>query len=69
MAFIGGYHQDYRYKRNIGGTLPIEIENVTSLVPFYALLTGKQEWNELNNEIKYTNIILACSLAYMVNLF
>jgi len=38
FALIGGMHQDYRYRRGMGGNLTPEVDNKTSAVPFLALL-------------------------------
>ena len=40
FAWVGGAHQDYRYRRNMGGSLSPQVDAVTSNVPFYAFLTG-----------------------------
>eukprot|EP00993_Chasmostoma_nieuportense_P003541 NODE_4250_length_818_cov_19.526773_g4092_i0.p1 GENE.NODE_4250_length_818_cov_19.526773_g4092_i0~~NODE_4250_length_818_cov_19.526773_g4092_i0.p1 ORF type:complete len:258 (+),score=69.90 NODE_4250_length_818_cov_19.526773_g4092_i0:68-775(+) len=63
FAFIGGSHQDYRFRRNIGGFLSPEVDAKTSGVPFGALLTGRQEWSPLLEEIKWTNALLAVIFA------
>ena len=56
VAFVGTHHQDYRYRRNIGGTLTPEKEKTTSNIPFVALLAGRNDWYELFNELKKMNI-------------
>lgn len=63
FAFIGGAHQDYRHRRNSGGTLDTEKDAVTSNVPFLALLTGKQEWSKLAEETKQGNAAVAVVIA------
>eukprot|EP00621_Florenciella_sp_RCC1693_P010660 CAMPEP_0182530468 /NCGR_PEP_ID=MMETSP1323-20130603/5932_1 /TAXON_ID=236787 /ORGANISM="Florenciella parvula, Strain RCC1693" /LENGTH=87 /DNA_ID=CAMNT_0024739767 /DNA_START=10 /DNA_END=270 /DNA_ORIENTATION=- len=52
FAFIGGEHQDYRYRRGIGGELTPEVDRATSNVPFVALLRGKQSFEKLSDELK-----------------
>lgn len=42
MAFIGGYHHDSRFQRGIGGSFMKGYEELTSNVPFYAWIVGKQ---------------------------
>jgi len=59
FALVGGAHQDYRYRRNLGGELSPEVDAVTSNVPFVALSTGKQSWVALGEELKWTNVALA----------
>lgn len=63
FALIGSEHQDYRYRRNSGGTLTPEFEGITSNIPFIALLSGKQSWIDLYNEIKWTNASIGLSIA------
>lgn len=62
FALIGGAHQDYRYRRGIGGSLPSSTEAVTSNVPFLALLSGSQSWSNLYYETKWTNAGLSLAL-------
>lgn len=59
FAYIGGAHQDQRFLRGSGGTLTQEKYDKTSNVPFYALVTGKQSWSSLSDEIKYSNVYIA----------
>lgn len=59
FAMIGTAHQDSRFRRGMGGYLSPEKDDSTSNVPFVALLTGKQPWAPLENEIKWTNAALA----------
>ncbi|KAI9204375.1 uncharacterized protein BJ171DRAFT_505642 [Polychytrium aggregatum] len=65
FALIGGAHQDYRFRR--AGTLTPEKDAKTSLIPFAALLEGRQEWAPLKTEIKWVNasagILVALGLA------
>ena len=58
VALVGTHHQDYRYRRNIGGTLSPEKESVTSNIPFLALVTGRNDWYELFNELKKLNCLV-----------
>ena len=55
LATFGTAHQDSRFRRNMGGTLSPEKEERTSNIPFAALLTGRQEWKKLLEEIKWLN--------------
>jgi hypothetical protein len=55
FTVIGSSHQDYRYRRGSGGSLTPEREAVTSNVPFVSLVTGKQSWSKLADELKWTN--------------
>lgn len=68
FAAIGGAHQDYRFRHGIGGTLPDDVYNSTSLIPFGALLTGHQRWTDVFRELKDVNaagaVILALILAF-----
>jgi len=43
VALVGGSHQDYRYRRGMGGVLPEDMDRRTSNVPFVAMVTGAQE--------------------------
>ena len=55
LATIGTAHQDSRFRRNMGGSLSPEKESITSNIPFLALLSGRQDWNQLFEEIKWLN--------------
>jgi len=68
FAMIGTSHIDHRYRRNIGGTLTPEKEAVTSNIPFCALLTGRQSWSSLAEELKWTNASIATILAIILQL-
>jgi uncharacterized membrane protein len=68
FALIGGAHQDYRYRRGWGGSLSPEKDAVTSNVPFLALVTGKQSWSALRDEVKWTNAGLAALAAVPLTL-
>lgn len=61
FAAIGSNHQDYRYRRGLGGYLSPEKEEKTSNIPFQALIMGKQSWQEFSNEMKWTNAALAAA--------
>merc|ERR1712232_1339420 len=67
FALIGGAHQDYRHRRNDGGYLSPEMEDQTCLIPFVALLRGKQSWNDLWNEMKHVNMTIAMLTAIYLN--
>lgn len=69
VAWLGGMHQDSRYRRNMGGNLDPFVESQTSALPFVALLTGKQG-NTLQaasqlvqEEMKWSNAGLALGVA------
>jgi hypothetical protein len=69
FSVIGTFHQDYR--RKYLGHLPKltkEIEEKTSNIPFVALLTGRQSWQSLHEEMKWTNAGIAMSLAALLAL-
>ncbi|KAJ3230084.1 CAAX prenyl protease [Chytriomyces hyalinus] len=53
FAVIGGAHQDARFLRS--GAFTQEYMNETSLIPFWALVTGKQKWSDLCDEVKWVN--------------
>ena len=63
FAYIGGAHQDSRYRRGMGGHFSLEEEETTSHIPFMALIQGSQSWGTLANEIKWTNAGLAALIA------
>jgi hypothetical protein len=63
FALIGSEHQDYRFRRGSGGTLTPEYEHLTSNIPFAALLSGRQSFKKLYDEMKWTNAGLAACLA------
>ena len=62
FAFVGTSHQDYRYRRGMGGTLSKEKDEKTSNIPFAALITGKQQWSPLVQEIKWENAGIAFAI-------
>lgn len=59
VALVGTQHQDYRYRRQSGGSLTPEIEAKSSNLPFLALLSGRQDWVALSNETKWSNAGIA----------
>jgi uncharacterized membrane protein len=59
FAWIGSEHTDYRYRRGNGGLLTEQMEKETSNIPFAALFTGKQSWQNLGEEMKWTNAAIA----------
>eukprot|EP01031_Cornospumella_fuschlensis_P037141 gene37141-45083_t len=63
FAFVGGEHQDYRYRRGSGGVLPPNVDNITSNVPFAAFVRGKQSVEKLLDELKWTNAALGAVAA------
>jgi uncharacterized membrane protein len=68
FAMIGGAHQDHRFLKNSGGKLSMEKYNVTSNVPFLAMLSGKQSFGDLCKEMKLPNMGLAVSTSLLVAL-
>eukprot|EP00929_Paragymnodinium_shiwhaense_P010968 TRINITY_DN11609_c0_g1_i1.p1 TRINITY_DN11609_c0_g1~~TRINITY_DN11609_c0_g1_i1.p1 ORF type:complete len:278 (-),score=46.51 TRINITY_DN11609_c0_g1_i1:16-849(-) len=68
LAVIGGSHQDYRFRRNSGGSLPPEVDAVTCNIPFVALVSGHQSWQALYDELKWTNAGLAITLGGLLAL-
>lgn len=42
VAALGGWHQDSRFRRGLGGTVDPNYDAQTSNLPFVALLCGKQ---------------------------
>ena len=66
FALVGGAHQDYRYRRGSGGALSPEKDAVTSHVPFVALVTGRQSWTALFDEIKGLNATTAIAIALLL---
>lgn len=68
FALIGGFHQDYRHRRHSGGYLSPETDQKTSLIPFLALLCGRQNWNELWSEMKHVNMSIAVLVAMYLNM-
>ena len=63
FAVVGGAHQDSRHKRGMGGILTKEMEDQTSLIPFQALVEGRQNWSKLWEEMKQINALLAVTVA------
>lgn len=62
VAWLGGSHTDSRYRRGIGGTMDPSFSSMTSNVPFFAMLTGKQgsgSFRSLVNETKELNAAAA----------
>lgn len=65
VALIGGSHTDSRHRRGMGGELCKEVDEVTSNVPFLAMLMGRQEggalqsFQALGDEVKVLNAALA----------
>ena len=58
VALIGGSHTDSRFRRGMGGSLAPEYESQTSNVPFWAMISGKQQRSIsqfLNEELKPLN--------------
>lgn len=70
VAWIGGAHTDSRFRRGMGGELTREYDEMTSNVPFWAMVTGRQGnvlevWKEAAEEIKPLNAALAVGAAGM----
>lgn len=69
VAWLGGAHTDSRFRRGIGGTLSQEMDQVTSNVPFVAMMSGMQGdvgqvWSDLmGKELKGLNAFVSFGLA------
>jgi len=65
VALIGGAHTDSRHRRGMGGELCKQVDDVTSNVPFLAMIMGSQDggvWQSfqaLGDEVKVLNAALA----------
>eukprot|EP01060_Flectonema_neradi_P031724 TRINITY_DN4891_c1_g3_i1.p1 TRINITY_DN4891_c1_g3~~TRINITY_DN4891_c1_g3_i1.p1 ORF type:complete len:246 (+),score=30.18 TRINITY_DN4891_c1_g3_i1:41-778(+) len=59
VTLILGSHQDSRFKRGIGQQMSETVQNTTSHVPFYAVMTGDQLASQAWYESKKTNAVLA----------
>ncbi len=71
VALIGGAHTDSRHRRGMGGELCREVDDVTSNVPFLAMIMGRQDggvvqsFEALGDEVKVLNAALAAGGAAM----
>lgn len=70
VALLGGSHSDSRHRRGLGGALDKEYDEVTSNVPFYAMLSGRQGRNVVEvfeelwvKEVKHSNAMLAVGIS------
>ena len=66
VAAAGGAHQDSRFRRGLGGSLPPAVDAKTSNVPFLAMLTGVQgagAFGDLAKELKPLNAAAAVAVA------
>jgi uncharacterized membrane protein len=63
MSLIGTTHMDSRYRRGLGGYLAPDMEQATSNIPFLALLKQKQSWNDLYQEMRWSNAAIAVAIA------
>ena len=68
VALCGGAHTDSRYRRGMGGTLDERYDEITSNVPFWAILNGSQGeigsvLREMSEEIKPLNAAIAVGVA------
>eukprot|EP01083_Nonionella_stella_P022205 61435_1 len=68
FSLIGGYHTDYRHRMHSGGYLSPSVEHKTSLIPFLALLRGRQNWGDLWNEIKHLNMVIGLIMGLYISL-
>jgi uncharacterized membrane protein len=66
VALVGTHHQDYRYRRGKGGVLTPEREARTSNLPFQALVSGRNEWAPLWDELKLVNCGVALGVAALM---
>lgn len=60
------FHSDRTQRKN--GELSATKEAQTSVVPFQALLDGRQSWSKLQEELVLTNALLAVSLSGLMSL-
>jgi len=65
-SFIGAYHIDVRHRRGSGGMLSEQVDAQTSMVPFVALVEGRQSWEKLAQELKWSNVGLAVAVAALL---
>jgi len=66
VAVAGGAHQDSRFRRGLGGSLPPDVDAKTSNVPFLAMVTGAQgegAFSGLAKELKPLNAAAAVAVA------
>jgi len=69
VALIGGSHTDSRHRRGMGGQLCEQVDEVTSNIPFLAMLMGRQDGGvvdsfvALGDELKVLNGALAAAAA------
>ena len=70
MSLIGGYHNDSRFRRNIGGSINKDYDSLTSNVPFYAWIVGRQGDDRIrlirdfyDHEVKGLNLVLGIGVA------
>lgn len=68
FSLMGTHHIDTRHRRGMGGMLTKEREDLTSNLPFVALLMGRQSWSRLWEETKGVNACLALGLTSMIAL-
>jgi uncharacterized membrane protein len=68
MAVVGSYHTDMRYARGSGGLLTAEVAQVTSNVPFGAVLAGHQSMEDIWRELKLSNASIAVATAVLLAL-
>jgi len=71
VALVGGSHTDSRHRRGMGGYLSREMDEVTSNVPFLAMLSGRQgsvnkAVTDFSAEIKPLNALVAVGMATAV---
>ncbi|KAI8907318.1 hypothetical protein EDD86DRAFT_53188 [Gorgonomyces haynaldii] len=66
FAFVGGAHQDKRFL-NSGKLAQTQYDN-TSLIPFQAVLEGKQDLSQIQKEIKWTNAFLGLAVALLFSI-
>ena len=65
-SFLGASHIDARHRRGSGGLLTSTMEEQTSMVPFVALAQGRQSWENLSQEMKWSNASLAVAVAALL---
>lgn len=60
FTLVGGMHLDHRYLKS--GRLSQEEYEKTSLLPFVALIQGKQKWSEVWDGLKGLNVMIGLGL-------
>ena len=51
----------------MGGSLPEDVDEITSAIPFLALALGKQSFKKLYDEIKINNLFIALFMTFLLH--